>query len=117
LQTFDLTGLGPGSLKKPVAVTGTVKIGFDVTSVAVLNGRRHFLNAPASASGLATCNTCHMDGHLDGIAWDLSDFTGKLDQEPVGRVPKGTKVTMSLRGIEETPPFHWRGDRADLANF
>src|SRR6185295_17056353 len=36
---------------------------------------------------------------------------------PLGRVPKGTKVTMSLRGIEETPPFHWRGDRADLANF
>jgi DNA-binding beta-propeller fold protein YncE len=117
LQVFDLTGLGPGSLKQPVPVTGAVKVGFDITSVPVLNGRRHFLSSSNSASGLSTCNTCHMDGHLDGIAWDLSDFTGKLDQEPVERVAKGVKVTMSLRGIEETPPFHWRGDRADLANF
>src|SRR6185295_11839301 len=62
-----------------------------------------------------TCNPCHMDGHLDGIAWDLSDLTGFDDAVP--RTPKGTKVTMSLRGIEETPPFHWRGDRADLAKF
>ena len=45
------------------------------------------------------------------------DFTGNLVSQPVGRKAKGTKVTMSLRGIEETPPFHWRGDRADLANF
>lgn len=117
LQAFDLAGLGPGSLKTPVPLTGTVKVGFDVTPAPVVNGRRHFLAADNSVSGLATCNTCHMDGHLDGIAWDLSDFTGNLAQQPVGRMPKGTKVTMSLRGIEETPPFHWRGDRADLSNF
>lgn len=114
LQTFDLAGLASGSVRLPVPGT-TRRIGFDVTSRVVRNGRRHFLNAANSASGLATCNTCHMDGHLDGIAWNLSDATGAEDAVP--RVPKGTKVTMSLRGIEETPPFHWRGDRADLANF
>ncbi len=114
LQTFNLSGLAAGTVRGPVA--GTQRpIGFDITSRVVKNGRRHFLNAANSASGLSTCNTCHMDGHLDGIAWNLSDSTGSGDVVP--RVPKGTKVTMSLRGIEETPPFHWRGDRADLSNF
>ncbi|HXU46485.1 MAG TPA: hypothetical protein VN783_13240 [Thermoanaerobaculia bacterium] len=114
LQVYDVSGLTPGTVRPPVAAA-TRLIGYDITSQRILNGRRHFLNAANSLSKVATCNTCHMDGHLDGIAWNLSDFTGFDDQ--VGRVPKGTKVTMSLRGIEETPPFHWRGDRADLKNF
>lgn len=114
LQTFNVANVTPGTVRLPVPNTAR-PIGFDVTSRTVLNGRRHFLNAANSASGLATCNTCHMDGHLDGIGWNLSDATGAEDALP--RVPKGTKVTMSLRGIEETPPFHWRGDRADLSNF
>lgn len=120
LQAFDLTGLGAGSRIAPSAA-GALSAGFDITPLRILNGRRHFLNAANSGTGTATCNTCHMDGHLDGIGWDLSDFTGKLDSTPgpekIGREPKGTKVTMSLRGIEETPPFHWRGDRADLDAF
>ena len=120
LQAFDLTGLGAGSRIAPAAV-GPLAAGFDITPLRILNGRRHFTNAANSGSGTSTCNTCHVDGHLDGIGWDLSDFTGKLDSTPgpdkVGREPKGVKVTMSLRGIEETPPFHWRGDRADLDAF
>jgi hypothetical protein len=30
---------------------------------------------------------------------------------------KGPMVTQSLRGLSGTEPFHWRGDRADLAAF
>ncbi len=114
LQVFNTAGLAPGDVRTPVA---TLPIGYDVSAPELIAGRRHFLNAANSQSGLATCNTCHMDGHLDGIAWDLSDATGNLPTQVVPREPKGTKVTMSLRGIEETPPFHWRGDRADLAAF
>lgn len=114
LQVYDVSGLSAGTVRAPV-VAATREIGFDITPLRIKNGRRHFLNAANSADGASTCNTCHMDGHLDGIAWDLSDFTGRDDAVP--RVPKGTKVTMSLRGIEETPPFHWRGDRSDLAKF
>jgi YVTN family beta-propeller protein len=120
LQAFDLTTLAAGS-QIPPSAAGALAAGFDITPLRILNGRRHFLNAANSGTGTSTCNTCHMDGHLDGIGWDLSDFTGKLDSTPapekIGREPKGTKVTMSLRGIEETPPFHWRGDRADLDAF
>ncbi len=95
------------------------KAGFDITTATVRQGRFHSINALRSQLGVQSCNTCHIDGHLDRLAWNLSDFTGLLEipgeEEP--RRPKGTKVTMSLRGIEETPPFHWRGDRSDLDAF
>ncbi len=120
LQAFKLAGLGAGSRIAPAGPL-PLAAGFDITPLRILNGRRHFVNAANSGTGTSTCNTCHIDGHLDGIGWDLSDFTGKLDSTPapekIGREPKGTKVTMSLRGIEETAPFHWRGDRADLDAF
>lgn len=106
--------VAPGTVAAPVQ---TLPIGFDITSVAVKRGRFQHINARRSASGVQSCNTCHVDGHMDRIAWDLSDFTGDLPNNPMPRVPKGTKVTMSLRGIEETPPFHWRGDRTDLSAF
>lgn len=116
LLVFDTQNLPAGQPKLPNAV---LPVGFDITPDRVLAGRFHFLDATNSLSGLATCNTCHMDGHLDGIAWDLSDFTGDIATDPkaFGRAEKGTKVTMSLLGIDETPPFHWRGDRADLGAF
>lgn len=116
LLVFDTQTVVAGVPKTP---TRTLSVGFDITPDRVLAGRFHFLDASNSASGLVTCNTCHLDGHLDGIAWDLSDFTGDIQSNPLDfpRTPKGTKVTMSLLGIEETPPFHWRGDRADLGAF
>lgn len=102
-----------------VTPTSHVAAGFDITTGSVRQGRFHAINSLRSSLGVQSCNTCHIDGHLDRIAWDLSDFTGNLTgpAEAVGRRPKGTKVTMSLRGIEETPPFHWRGDRVDLSAF
>lgn len=107
--------VAPGTVNAPLQ---SVAIDFDVTPRRVLEGRFHHINALRAASKVQSCNTCHVDGHLDRIGWDLSDFTGDLTVDPpLGRVPKQTKVTMSLRGIEETPPFHWQGDRADLAAF
>jgi DNA-binding beta-propeller fold protein YncE len=107
----------------PHAPVSTVAVGFDITSRPVRQGRFLNIDATRSASSVQSCNTCHVDGHMDRVAWDLSDFTGDPLSNPptpptsVPRVPKRTKVTMSLRGIEETPPFHWRGDRADLDRF
>lgn len=116
LLVFDTQGLSAGSPKRPSRI---LSIGFDITTPRILAGRFHFLDASNSASGLTTCNTCHVDGHLDGVAWNLSDFTGDVASDPLNfpRVPKGAKTTLSLLGIEETPPFHWRGDRADLEAF
>ncbi|MCH9652204.1 MAG: hypothetical protein K0U98_28505 [Deltaproteobacteria bacterium] len=118
LVTFDVSSLTSGELR---LATDLRSMGFDITTQAVRNGRFHLINAKNSTFGTGSCNTCHMDGHLDGIAWDLGAFTGQGDVAPefpdFPRNDKRLKVTMSLRGIEETPPFHWRGDRADLADF
>lgn len=111
LQVYSV----PVASNTMAAPVQTLAIGFDITSSPVREGRFLNIDARRAANKVQSCNTCHVDGHLDRLAWDLSDFTG--DGHAVGRVPKGTKVTMSLRGIEETPPFHWRGDRSDLAAF
>ena len=94
-------------------------VGFDLTQDIIIAGRFHHINAKNSASGTVSCNTCHGDGHLDGLAWDLGAFTGNLEHDinDVAQDAKRLRVTMSLRGIEETNPFHWRGDRADLEDF
>ncbi|HWM89331.1 MAG TPA: hypothetical protein VN493_01040 [Thermoanaerobaculia bacterium] len=105
-----------GGVASPVGPA--LPAGFDPTPAAVKAGRRHFIDAGNSASGLVSCNTCHADGQSDGLAWDLRDFTGDLPRAAEAReVDNVIKVTMDLRGIEATPPYHWRGDRDDLADF
>jgi len=116
LLVFDTSSIFGGGPNPPQQI---VSLGWDITPDNITAGRFHFNDGSNSNDGVSTCNTCHIDGHLDGIAWDLSDFTGDLGNDPrdVRRVGKGGKVTMSLLGIEETPSFHWRGDRADLDAF
>ncbi len=117
---------GVGTVNAPLHVRPT-SIGFDITPANVEAGRFHFNNAANSAFGTDHCASCHYGGHVDGIAWDLSDWSGDIPEQTGQPLPptdrlfprdnKLLKVTMSLRGIEETPPFHWRGDRADLKDF
>jgi YVTN family beta-propeller protein len=98
----------------------TIAAGYDGEPLSIKNGRMHHIDAGNSSNHLQSCNTCHMDGHFDRIAWDLGQFTGPLPPPsgaPEPKDAKGVKVTMSLRGIEETAPFHWRGDREDLKDF
>ncbi len=106
-----------GSVNNPVR---TISLGLDVTAPEVMEGRIAFIDAQNSSNGAQSCNTCHIDGHLDRVAWDLSAFTGNtLNQSEglVGKDVKGIRVTQSLYGIEETEPLHWRGDRRNLHEF
>lgn len=106
----------PGSAVLPEGPA--VAAGFDPTPALVKAGRRHLIDAGNSVTGTLSCNTCHNDGQTDGLAWDQRDFTGDLPHAPESReVDNVIKVTMDLRGIEVTPPYHWRGDRQDLADF
>lgn len=114
VQVFRMPS-GEGSVSPPEE---TLAAGFDPTPAAVKAGRLRFIDAGNSASGLLSCNTCHADGQSDGLAWDLRDFTGNLPHAAESReVDNVIKATMDLRGIEATPPYHWRGDRDDLADF
>ncbi len=107
----------------------TIPVGFNPEPDAVKRGRRFLYDCSLSAHGDLSCATCHQNGHRDGIAWDLGDPTGQVQNvtsflpPPFGVVQstfhpmKGPMTTQSLRGILGTEPLHWRGDRAQLANF
>ncbi len=115
-----------GTVNAPVHTVPT-SIGYNITPPNVIAGRFHFNNTANSAFGTEACASCHLLAHADGLAWDLSEISGDTPSQIGQPLPaldrlffrdnKQLKVTMSLRGIEETPPFHWRGDRDDLAAF
>ncbi len=117
LETLDLTTLGR------VAIAS---LGFDPTPDEVVNGRRHFYSGGNSAHGDQSCSSCHLFGDSDRLAWDLGDPRGAREPPPHGETDagltgfdpmKGPMVTLSLRGLRGLEPFHWRGDRPDLAAF
>ncbi len=106
-----------------------VEIGANPEPADVAAGRRIFYDTTFSAHGTVSCASCHMNGHADGLAWDLGDPTGsvqRVDGDPL--IPlfpsvhffhpmKGPMVTQSLRALGGTGPLHWRGDREDLEAF
>lgn len=96
---------------------------FDPTPTIVKSGRGFLYDAKLSGNGTGACASCHIDGDLDLLAWDLGDPGGSmqtvinngltLHMHPM----KGPMTTRSMRGLSGTEPYHWRGDRADLTAF
>ncbi len=123
LQTIDTvsrTVLG----EKPLAAS-------DPEPWYVREGRGFLYDAKLSGNGTMSCAACHIDGNWDHIAWDLGNPGGSMEVVPnlFNPIPflipssftmhpmKGPMTTQSLKGLSATSPFHWRGDRADLAAF
>ncbi|MSR41638.1 MAG: hypothetical protein EXS10_07025 [Phycisphaerales bacterium] len=104
---------------------------FDPTPTVVKNGRPFLFDTQISSGlGQASCGSCHIDARMDQLSWDLGDPSGTvkiLDQVcnlglPLGTCNdfhpmKGPMSTQTLIGLAGTEPFHWRGDRNDLAEF
>lgn len=111
------------------AELGRVSLGANPEPAAVRDGRPILYDATFSAHGTVACASCHLGGHVDGLAWDLGDPTGRVESLAGGTflgvaIPnhafhpmKGPMTTQSLRGITGTEPLHWRGDRAGLDDF
>ncbi|MGD2007282.1 MAG: hypothetical protein PVJ95_03340 [Cellvibrionales bacterium] len=87
-------------------------------------GRRFLYDArETSANGTSACASCHIFGDMDQLAWDLGNPDADLqsnDNAYVGNSPKtsfffhpmkGPMTTQTLRGISDSGPQHWRGDR------
>jgi hypothetical protein len=102
---------------------------FDPTTTTIKIGRPHLYDTHrTSGLGQASCASCHIDGRMDQIAWDLGDPSGAVQQNTqvcnfgLGGCEnfhpmKGPMTTQTLVGIIGTEPFHWRGDRNNLAAF
>lgn len=104
---------------------------FNPTPVSVKAGQGYLFDARLSGNGTVSCGTCHFDADRDGLAWDLGDPGGEMmtvlganlsvhDSTLRPRVMhpmKGPMTTQTLRGMQDGAPFHWRGDRANIAAF
>ncbi|MCH7799889.1 MAG: hypothetical protein IID28_15835, partial [Planctomycetes bacterium] len=97
----------------------------------VIRAGRPFLYDTHRTSGLgqASCASCHHDGRMDQLAWDLGNPQGEV--QPFNQVcnfgliggcedwhpMKGPMTTQTLLGILQTGPLHWRADRENFAAF
>jgi DNA-binding beta-propeller fold protein YncE len=90
----------------------------------LIAGRRFLYDArETSANGTSACSSCHIFGDMDQLAWDLGNPDGDMQENPneyVSSSPKttfffhpmkGPMTTQTLRGIDDSGPQHWRGDR------
>lgn len=96
----------------------------DPTPPALKQGRGFLYDAKLSGNGTTACAGCHIDGDMDGLAWDLGDPGGTIfkAKPPIGPTfdlhpMKGPMVTQTLKGLGNGQPFHWRGDRPRLQDF
>jgi YVTN family beta-propeller protein len=107
---------------------------FDPSPAPIKVGRKYLYNTrDYSGQGHIACGSCHVDGRMDRLAWDLGDPSGTMES-PTGQnlgmgIPgltggfedwhpmKGPMVTQTLQDIIGKEPFHWRGDRAGLEAF
>ncbi len=95
----------------------------------VVTGRAFMNDANlTSSNGEAACGSCHVDGDLDSLAWDLGNpldtvvlnnplnFTvGPFNFPPTVyknfHPLKGPMTTQTFRGMANHGSMHWRGDR------
>ncbi len=112
-----------------------ISIGFNPTPAAIQQGRGFLYDAKLSGNGTGSCASCHIDGDMDHLAWDLGDPTqsmtsltenanttdtgfGTAGTLTVQFHPmKGPMTTQTLRGLNNLAPYHWRGDHANFAAF
>ncbi|MEO6596848.1 MAG: beta-propeller fold lactonase family protein, partial [Planctomycetota bacterium] len=101
---------------------------WDPMPATMREGRKFLYDAKLSGNGTMSCAACHIDGDIDGIAWDLGDRSGSMASAPVQPFPfnlgitqfhpmKGPMTTQTLRGLQGTGVLHWRGDRSNFQAF
>ncbi|MCP3937238.1 MAG: hypothetical protein GY708_17945 [Actinomycetia bacterium] len=71
----------------------------------VRRGERLFHSADIAFQRQFSCHSCHPDGHVDGITYDI-------EPDGIGRNPVDNRT---LRGILDTAPFKWEGTNPSLA--
>jgi YVTN family beta-propeller protein len=103
--------------------TNEVAVGNDPTPQNVKQGRGFLYDAKLSGNGTGSCSSCHVDGEMDHLAWNLGDPGGNMTQVNQNghtftfHPMKGPMTTQTLRGLESLSPYHWRGDQANFPAF
>jgi YVTN family beta-propeller protein len=71
----------------------------------IRRGEQLFHSANVTFQRQFACATCHPDGHVDGLTYDI-------EADGIGVSPVDNRT---LRGIYDTDPFKWEGTNATLA--
>jgi YVTN family beta-propeller protein len=105
---------------------------FDPLPRQITRGRRILYDTHlTSGLGQASCASCHIDARTDFLVWDMGSPDGAMGEFnqvcnlelglPADCGPwhpmKGPMASQTLLGLAGNEPFHWRGDRAYIANF
>ncbi len=69
-------------------------------------GERVFHDAEISFAQQFSCRSCHPDGHINGLTFDI-------EAEGIGMHPVDNRT---LRGIFDTAPFKWEGTNPSLSH-
>ena len=67
-------------------------------------GNRIFHSAEATFHRQFSCHSCHPDGHIDGLTYDI-------EPDGIGIAPVDNRT---LRGVLDTAPFKWEGTNPSL---
>ena len=116
-NTLSVVNTSTGTVTKEIAVGS-----YDPTPANVKAGRGFLYDAKLSGNGTGACASCHVDGDMDHLAWDLGNPGGAMSstKDPVTVVfhpMKGPMTTLALKGLDTLQPYHWRGEKADFAAF
>lgn len=84
---------------------GTVDLGGPKTITKQRWGEQLFHNAFVTFHKQYSCNSCHPDGHVDGMNYDI-------EADGIGIQPVDNRT---LRGILDTAPFKWEGTNPSLS--
>ena len=84
---------------------GKIDLGGPTEITRDRRGERLFNSANIAFRRQLSCHTCHPDGHVDGLTYDL-------EADGIGVAPVDNRT---LRGILDTGPFKWDGTNPSLA--
>lgn len=88
-----------------LSVIETIVVSTSPLSPEVQRGKELFFSSSSpelARDQWVSCAVCHLDGLQDGRTWPFVD---------------GPRNTLPIRGLAQTAPFHWSGDRVDLFDF
>jgi YVTN family beta-propeller protein len=85
-------------------VAGCIDLGGPDEITPVRWGEQLFHNAANAYGRQFSCRSCHPDGHINGLTFDI-------EPDGVGFAPVDNRT---LRGIVDTDPFKWEGTNPSL---
>ena len=89
---------------KSLKAVGLIDLGGPKVITKIRRGERLFHSANITFRRQFSCHSCHPDGHVDGLTYDI-------EPDGIGMSPVDNRT---LRGILDTAPFKWEGTNPSL---